>query len=78
MISLEFLQEQLTAKPFVPFVLVLSSGDRYNIKTTDHADIPPIDEETGERAPWFMVYNERAIPRYLALENIAALEAGRA
>jgi hypothetical protein len=73
-ITLEFLQEQLHARPFVPFVLVLSSGDRYNIKTADHADLPPADEETGERNPWFIVYNQRGIPRYLALENIAALE----
>jgi len=40
MITLEFLEEQLHARPFVPFTLVLNSGDRYNIKTPDHADLP--------------------------------------
>jgi hypothetical protein len=74
MIDLAFLEEQLHAKPFVPFVLILNSGDRYNIKTPDHADIPPADEESGQRPSWFIVYNQRAIPRYVALENIAALE----
>ena len=74
MINLDVLQEQLHAVPFVPFVLVLNNGQRYSIKTPDHADIPPADEETGERPAWFIVYNARAVPRYLALENIAALE----
>ena len=74
MITLEFLEEQLHATPFVPFTLVLNSGDRYSIKTSDHADLPPVDEQTGQRNPWFVVYNQRGIPRYLALENIATLE----
>jgi hypothetical protein len=47
-ISLAFIQEQLHA---VPFVVVLSSGDRYNVKTADHADLPPVDEQSGERPP---------------------------
>ena len=51
MISLAFIQEQLHAVPFVPFVVVLSSGDRYNVKTADHADLPPVDEQSGERPP---------------------------
>jgi hypothetical protein len=74
MISLPFIQEQLHAVPFVPFVVVLSSGDRYNVKTADHADLPPVDEQSGERPPWLIVYNERAVPRYLALVNIASIE----
>jgi hypothetical protein len=28
-IALEFLETQLNAQPFIPFVLVLNSGDRY-------------------------------------------------
>jgi hypothetical protein len=74
MIDLSFLEEQLHAMPFVPFVLILNSGDRYNVKTADHADLPPADEETGDRNPWFIVYNTRGVPRYLAIENIASLE----
>jgi hypothetical protein len=35
----------------------VSRGDRYNIKTADHADLPPAEEETGQRNPWFIVYN---------------------
>jgi len=73
-IDLLFLEEQLHATPFVPFVLILNSGDRYNIKTPNHADLPPPDEETGERNPWFIVYNARGVPRYLALSNIASVE----
>ena len=75
MITLPFLEEQLLRTPFVPFAIILNSGDRYAIKTADHADLPPADEETGERPPWFVVYNANGVPRCLALENIAALEA---
>jgi hypothetical protein len=78
MITIDFLETQLHAQPFVPFVLVLSSGDRYHIKTPDHADIPPADEESGERPGWVIVYNARAVPRFLALENIAAVESAAA
>lgn len=71
MINLDFLETQLAAQPFVPFVLISNSGDRYNVKTPDHADLPPIDEETGQRNGYFIVYNERSLPRYLAVENVA-------
>jgi hypothetical protein len=74
MINLEFLETQLRAQPFVPFVLVISSGDRYNVKTPDHADLPPVDETNGERNGYFIIYNERSLPRYLSVENVAALE----
>ena len=74
MITLQFLEEQLRAQPFVSFTIILNTGDRYNVKTPDHADLPPPDEETGERNPWFIVYNERGVPRYLALVNIASIE----
>jgi len=74
MITLDFLETQLHARPFVPFVLVLSSGDRYHIKTADHADVPPPDETNGQRPAWFIVYDTRAVPRFLALEAIASVE----
>jgi hypothetical protein len=74
MFTIDFLETQLSATPFNPFVLVLNSGDRFNIKTADHADLPPADEETGERPSWFIAYTAHAVPRYLALANIAALE----
>lgn len=74
MFSIDFLEEQLKASPFVPFTIVTNSGDRFAIKTTDHADVPPIDEETGERRPWFIAYTERGVPRYLAVVNIASVE----
>lgn len=74
MFTIEFLDQQLRAKPFVPFSIVLNSGDRFRIKTADHADLPPPDETTGERNPWFIAYTERGVPRYLALANIASLE----
>ena len=78
MFSIDFLEQQLKATPFVPFVLVTNSGDRFSIKTADHADLPPEDEDTGERPPWFIAYTERAIPRYLAIVNIASLEHDKA
>jgi hypothetical protein len=74
MITIEFLEEQLHAQPFTPFTIVMNSGDRLRIRTPDHADLPPIDVETGERNGWFIAYTERSIPRYLAVENIASLE----
>jgi hypothetical protein len=36
MITLEFLKEQLEAKPFLPFAVVTSSGTRYQVKTPDN------------------------------------------
>jgi hypothetical protein len=74
MFTIDFLDAQLKAQPFVPFTLVTNSGDRFTIKTTDHADVPPVDEETGERPPWFIAYTERGVPRYLAAINIASVE----
>jgi hypothetical protein len=74
MFTIDFLETQLEATPFNPFVLVLNSGDRFNVKTADHADLPPVDEETGVRPPWFIAYTERAVPRYLSIANIASLE----
>jgi hypothetical protein len=73
MITIEFLEEQLHARPFVPFSIVLNSGDRFYIKTADHADLPPPDLD-GNRTNWFIAYTARSIPRYLAIENIASLE----
>lgn len=74
MFTLDFLEEQLKATPFVPFTIVTNSGDRFSIKTTDHADLPPPDQETGERPPWFIAYTARSVPRYLAVINIASVE----
>ena len=74
MITLDFISEQLHAQPFVSFTLILNSGDRYAIKSPDYADEPPPDEDTGQRRPWLIVYNRNAVPRYLALENIASVE----
>ena len=74
MITIEFLEQQLHARPFVPFSIVLNSGDRFRIKSSDHADLPPADEQTGQRNGWFVAYNERSVPRYLSVENIASLE----
>jgi hypothetical protein len=77
MITIEFLEEQLHAKPFIGFSIVMSSGDRFRIKTADHADLPPVDEATGKRNGWFIAYTARSIPRYLAVDNITSLEHGQ-
>ena len=74
MFTIDFLETQLNATPFAPFVLVMNSGDRFNIKSRDHADLPPLDEQSQQHPPWFVAYTERAVPRYLALANIASLE----
>lgn len=31
----------LKAKPFVPFVIVTSGGNRYEVPTADHCDVGP-------------------------------------
>lgn len=44
------LRQYLSAVPFVPFSIVMSSGRRYPIPTADHAGIDP----SGKRAVvWF-------------------------
>lgn len=73
MFNIQFLEEQLKAAPFVPFTLVTNSGQRFNIKTADHADVPPIIQRTGTRPPWFIAYTDQGIPRYLAVSNIASV-----
>ncbi len=40
MLTIEFLEEQLRARPFVPLTVVTNSGDRFRIKTRDHAGLP--------------------------------------
>jgi len=45
----------LSARPFEPFFVVTSSGDRYRVMSSDHADVNPqgsrmiiwFDDETG-------------------------------
>jgi hypothetical protein len=72
MIDMKFLDEQLRAKPFVPFTLILVTGERYQIRTREHIALPPLDE-TAKRPNYVVAFNEWSLPRYLALESIAGL-----
>jgi len=35
------IREHLQARPFVPFSVVTSGGNRYEVPTCDHADVNP-------------------------------------
>jgi hypothetical protein len=70
----EFLQEQLSAQPFIPFTVVMNSDESFNIRSADYADIPPRDERTNAHVGWFVAYTRKGIPRYLAIANIASIE----
>jgi hypothetical protein len=48
MFTIEFLEAQLKATPFIPFTVVTNAGDRFAIRTVDHADLPP--QETNDHA----------------------------
>jgi hypothetical protein len=73
MIDMKFLEEQVGAKPFVPFTLILVTGERYQIRSKAHIALPPLDE-VSRRPTWFIAYNQRSIPRYFALESIISIE----
>jgi hypothetical protein len=72
MITLEYLAEQIQAKPFVPFTLVLVGGERYPILSKEHLVLCPLDQY-AQRPSWFVAFNARSIPRYFAIESIAGL-----
>jgi hypothetical protein len=72
MIDIKFLDEQIRAKPFIPFTLVLIGGERYQIRTKEHIVLPPLDE-VAKRPTWFVAFNAQSIPRYFMLESIAGL-----
>ena len=44
------IRHHLEARPFEPFTIVLSSGDRYQISTADHANVGP---SGGRMVVWF-------------------------
>jgi hypothetical protein len=74
MFTIDFLEQQLRATPFVPFSIVLYSGDRFHIKTADYVGLPPRAEDTSQRGPEFIAYTEHGVPRYLVVSNIATIE----
>ena len=43
-------RHHLEARPFEPFSIITSSGNRYRVATADHADINPIGNRT---VVWF-------------------------
>ena len=72
MIDMKFLDEQIRAKPFVPFTLILVTNERYQIRTRGHIALPPLDE-TARRPNYVVAFNKWSFPRYLALESIVGL-----
>jgi hypothetical protein len=75
MIDLPFIEQLLSARPFVPFRIVLDHGREYFIRTAEHADIPPIPmAHHVTNKFWLVVYDSASIPHYLACEHIANIE----
>lgn len=59
---------------FRPFVIVTSSGDRFDIRHADYIDVPPLPEN-GEATPSYVtVYNRAAVPRFIILAHINSVE----
>jgi hypothetical protein len=64
-----------------PFTLVLTSGERVNVRTHDHLSIPPTEDELGnplsdgERADFFQVWGNGRRYRWIAFDAITTIEA---
>ncbi len=76
MIDLPFINELLSARPFVPFAIVLDNGQKYFIRTAEHADVPPSNPSSYHIRDklWLVVYDSWSRPHYLACEHIANIE----
>jgi hypothetical protein len=75
MIDLPFIEQLLSARPFVPFNIVLDHGRKYYVRTAEHADVPPISMSHHlSDGFWLVVYDSRSVPHYLACEHIANIE----
>jgi hypothetical protein len=75
MIDLPFIEQLLSARPFVPFRIVLDHGREYFIRTAEHADVPPLPMSYHTRDKfWLIVYDSASVPHYLACEHIAHIE----
>jgi hypothetical protein len=75
MIDLPFIEQLLTARPFVPFRIVLDHGREYYVRTSEHADVPPLPMSYHVTDKfWLVVYDSASIPHYLACEHIANID----
>jgi hypothetical protein len=59
---------------FQPFVIVTDSGQRFRVPHADFIDIPPMPEEGDEEPSYVTVYGKPAIPRFVVLAHITAVE----
>jgi hypothetical protein len=65
---------------FQPFTIVTGSGQRFRVPHADFIDIPPMPDDEDEEgrlhpAPSYVtVYGKSAIPRFIVLANISAVE----
>jgi hypothetical protein len=61
---------------FQPFTIVTGSGQRFRVPHADFIDIPPIPEDEDQPVPpsFVTVYGKAAIPRFIVLANISAVE----
>jgi len=72
--------EQQLRDEQVPFTVILLSGERVKVRSTDHIDFPPQEDEDGavlsdqERADFFRVWSNGQRYRWIAFAAIATLE----
>jgi hypothetical protein len=61
---------------FQPFTIIAGSGERFRVPHADFIDIPPIPEDEDASVPpsFVIVYGKAAIPRFIVLANISAVE----
>jgi hypothetical protein len=64
-----------------PFTVVTASGDRVKIRSHDHIDLPPLEDENGlplddnQRADFFKVWTDGRHHRWVAFDSINIIEA---
>ena len=73
--------EQKLREEHTPYTLVLTSGERVKVRSHDHLDIAPLEDEDGnpladaDRADLFRVWSDGQSYRWVAFNAITAIEA---
>jgi len=68
------------ATPFVPFVIITTSGARYRVPTTDHLIFAPDTDETGEPLPEnerpaaFQLFSRGVHHRWIFFDTVETLD----
>jgi hypothetical protein len=72
-------EEQLRTEP-PPYTVVLQSGERVKVRSHDHIDFPPTEDEDGrplddaERTDFFKVWGNGQRYRWVAFKAITTIE----